>query len=279
MAHPVGHARRLEVRPERDVVGLALVRLPWISCGPRSLPACGSIATTTRRPPVARQDDRRAPAEGADLDHHGRPRARSQVPQAPRLRVGQPAFDSVDRLQGGPQDHGAARGARRTTRPFGRDLGRRVGCWTRCAASARRRGLPCISAPATCIARCSCCAWAGVTGAAFVAGRCCAAGEVAVPLGSRQNRGWQVAGGARSPSARFHRWPYPAALNQQHPARPANAPPSAMLSPLTAIGRRRRRDSAVCLGNAMITSTTLRRQVTPRHIPRKFADAGLWTSS
>jgi hypothetical protein len=47
VADPVTDTRPLEVGEERLVVALALLGGPTICWGPRSLPACGSMATTS----------------------------------------------------------------------------------------------------------------------------------------------------------------------------------------------------------------------------------------
>ena len=71
---------------------------PSISCGPRSLPACGSIATiSTPGAAGARQHDRRAAAEAADLDDQPAGRARvGRVVQRRRLARRHPAVDVGD---------------------------------------------------------------------------------------------------------------------------------------------------------------------------------------
>ena len=82
---------------------------PLISCGPRSLPAWGSMATTSTPAAAAEgQHDRRPAPEAADLDD---PAAAGTVgggvEQASGLAVGEPALDAVD----------ARRGRRRAGRP------------------------------------------------------------------------------------------------------------------------------------------------------------------
>ncbi len=118
LAH-VAHRGRRRPRRARFAVKAAKSASPRaasaaISCGPRSLPACGSIATTDARG-APRQHDRRAPAERADLDH--RPRraasARRAAPEPRRLRRGQPALDLESRPRQPPAD-----GARGTSRPI-----------------------------------------------------------------------------------------------------------------------------------------------------------------
>jgi hypothetical protein len=67
VADALGDPGAREVRRERLVVGPPRSASAAISWGPRSEPACGSMHTTS--PARPRQHDRRAPAEGADLDH------------------------------------------------------------------------------------------------------------------------------------------------------------------------------------------------------------------
>ena len=68
VTHPVAHSGRRRLARNTSWSSAASAANPSISCGPRSLPACGSIATTSTSGAAPRQHDRAAAAEAADLD-------------------------------------------------------------------------------------------------------------------------------------------------------------------------------------------------------------------
>ena len=70
-----------------------------ISCGPRSPPPCGSIATTLDAPALPRRRARSSSGRGTSRSRRSAPArapGAAAVPQPPRLRLAQPALDAGD---------------------------------------------------------------------------------------------------------------------------------------------------------------------------------------